>query len=90
MAYRSTPHESNEFSSNFMVFGKEMYMPVHVILECPDKLSKQEYVQGLRDRLEDAYDVAGEHLQSIASRQKRYYDVKLTRVLMNQRNQCGQ
>ena len=34
-----------------------------------------EYVQGLRDRLEDAYDCAREHFQSSAGRQKRYYDL---------------
>ena len=40
----------------------------------PDLSSNQddlEYVYGLRDRLEDAYDVATDHLQSSASRQKR-------------------
>ena len=77
MAYRSTPHESTGFSPNFMVFGKDLYMPIDVMMGQPDE-SKDEldYVQGLRKRLEDAYDVAREHLQSSADRQKRYYDVR--------------
>ena len=65
MVYRSTPHESTGLSPNFMVFGKEMYMPVDVMMGHPDHLSnwdEYEYVQGLRNMLEDAYDVAREHL----------------------------
>ena len=78
MAYRGTPHESTGFSPNFMVYGKELFMPVDVMMGHPESGSGKdelEYVQGLRDRLEDAYDVAREHLQSSAIRQKRYYDV---------------
>ena len=78
MAYRGTPHESTGFSPNFMVYGKELFMPVDVMMGRPGSESSRdelEYVQGLRDRLEDAYDVAREHLQSSANRQKRYYDV---------------
>ena len=78
MAYRGTPHESTGFSPNFMVYGKELFMPVDVMMGHPGSESSRdelEYVQGLRNRLEDAYDVAREHLQSSANRQKRYYDV---------------
>ena len=56
-----------------------MYMHVGVMMGCPGNLSnwdELEYFQGLRDRLEDAYDVAREHFQSSASRPKRYYDVR--------------
>ena len=79
MMYRSTLHESTDFSSKVMMFKKEMYMPVDVMMTCPDSLSNQnelEYIQGLRDSLKDAYDVAREHLQSSASRHKRYYDIR--------------
>ena len=41
--------------------------------------AKLEFIQGLRDRLEDAFDVAGEHLLSSASRQKSYYDARTTK-----------
>ena len=78
MAYRSTPHESIGFSPNFMVFGKELYMPIDVMVGQPEDSSQNEldYVQGLRERLEDAYEIARENLQSSAVRQKRYYDVR--------------
>ena len=62
MACRSTPHESTGFSPNFIVFGKEMSMPVDVMIGCPNSLSNQDelaYVQRLRDRLEDAMMLPG-------------------------------
>ena len=52
MVYRSTPHEPTGFSPNFRVFEE---------MEHPDNLSIQdelECIHCLRDRLEDAYDVA--------------------------------
>ena len=61
-----------------MVFGKEMCIPVDVMMKCPDNSSnwdELEYDQVLRDRLEDVHDVARGYLQSTASRQKTYYDV---------------
>jgi transposase InsO family protein len=79
MAYRSTPHESTGFSPNFMVYGRELYMPLDVMMGQPESSEDQnelEYVQKLRERLEDAYEIAREHLQENANRQKRYYDVK--------------
>ena len=77
MAYRATPHESTGFSPNYMVYGREMHMPIDVMLEerCPQEEDELGYVQGLRERLEDAYDVAREHLGRSANRQKRYHDV---------------
>ena len=98
IAYRSTPHESTGFSPNFMVFGKEMNMPVDVMTGHPNSLSDQdklEYVQGLRDRLEDAYDVAREYLQSSADSKRgimrlHFFLMRLMRVLMNQGIWCGQ
>ena len=62
-----------------MVFGKEMNRPGDAMMGCPDSLSNQdelEYIWGLRDRLEDTYDVAREHLKSSVTRQKKYYDVR--------------
>ena len=71
MAYRSTPHESTGFSPNYMVFGKELYMPIDVMMGPPDDspdCDELDYVTGLRERLEDAYDVAREHLQTSANK----------------------
>ena len=53
-------------------------MPIHVMFGQPyssEKADELVYVQGLCERLEDAYDVAREHLEKSATRQRRYYDV---------------
>ena len=79
MAYRSTPHESTGFSPNFLVYGRELSMPIDVMFGLPDEEAGRdelEYVQRMRARLEDAYDVAREHLKQDAVKQKRYYDVR--------------
>jgi len=78
MAYRGTPHESTGFSPNFMVYGRELYMPIDVMMGRPQSEAgdELEYTRGLRERLEEAYDVAREHLKTDAVRQKRYYDLR--------------
>ena len=78
MAYRGTPHESTGFSPNFMVYGRELFMPIDVMMGLPESSGEDEldYVQSLRRRLEEAYEVAREHLKVDAIRQKRYYDVR--------------
>ena len=79
MAYRATPHESTGFSPNFLVYGRELYMPLDVVMGQPEgseAIDELEYVKDLRERLEDAYDIAREHLRESAERQKRHYDVR--------------
>ena len=59
-----------------MVYGRE---PVDVILgrpEVSEEGDELDYVRELRERLEDGYEVAREHLKLSANRQKRYNNVK--------------
>ena len=58
------------FSPNFMVFGRELFMPIDMMFGQPYTSEKAElaYVQGLCERLEDSYDVAREHLEKSATR----------------------
>jgi hypothetical protein len=78
MAYRGTPHEATGFSPNFMVYGRELHFPVDVMMGQPNGVAEDEltYIKGLRYRLEEAYELAREHLGRDAVRQKRYYDLK--------------
>jgi len=80
MAYRSTPHESSGITPNFMMFGRELSMPVDVMLgpSPQQKLSTLEYVKKLSDRLTYSYRLAREQLKHAAERQKRLYDKKST------------
>ena len=79
MAYRGTPHESTGFNPYFKVYGRELYMPIDIMmrrLECSEDVDELDYVQELRERLEDAYEAAREHLKLSAIKQKSYYDVR--------------
>ena len=79
MAYSGTLHNSTGFSPNFMVFGRELFMPIYVMFGQPyssEKVDGLAYVQGLRERLEDIYDVAREHIEKSTLRQKRYYNIQ--------------
>lgn len=80
MAYRSTPHEGSGLTPNFMMYGRELAMPVDVMLgPSPQQaLSTLEYVKKLRDRLTYAYKLARETLRRSAERQKKLYDRKKT------------
>ena len=54
-------------------------MPTDILMgrpECSEEVDEPLYVQVIRERLEDAYEVAREHLKLSANRQKRYYDVR--------------
>ena len=37
MAYRSTRHSSTGFTPNYLLTGREMRLPAHVIFSAPDK-----------------------------------------------------
>jgi len=78
MAYRSTPHESTGYTPNYLLFGREITMPVdlQIGLSPPyEKLPKDEYVKQLRERLQTAHQSVRESLKSAAKRNKRYYDI---------------
>lgn len=79
MAYRSSPHESTGMTPNELMLGREISMPIDVMVGLPpDQEPKREpqYVEDLRARLEDAYSLARENLGVSAERRKRYYDLK--------------
>ena len=64
-------------------------MPVNVMMGCPDIWSNRhelEYVHRLRDRLENVYYAAREHLQSSACRHKRFYYVRANKNLNQPRD----
>ena len=53
-------------------------MPIDVMMGHPEEeaVDELEYTRGLRHRLEEAHEVAREHLRISATRQGRYYDLK--------------
>jgi hypothetical protein len=81
-AYRATPHESTGLSPNLLMLGREVRLPVEVMLgsaapnDEEDVTSYGEYVSKLRDRMQHAHAVARKHLKGAAVRQKDAYDAK--------------
>ena len=65
MAYRATPHESTRLTPNEMMLGRDISMPLDVLIGlAPEMETKDEteYVEDLRIRLENAYATARENL----------------------------
>ena len=80
MAYRSTPHEATKMTPNKLMFGRENYMPMDILLPpSPDQeelTSTDKYADQLKITLNNAYKLARENLKHAAVRQKKLYDLK--------------
>ena len=80
MAYRATSQESTRLSPNKMMLGREVALPLDVVMgrpredtpPCPTK-----YTEWLRQSLEGAHRFAREQLGKASVRQKRGYDKKV-------------
>ena len=79
MAYRSTPQATTDLSPNYMMFGRELYMPVDVICGLPggeDEKTPVQYAVDLRSKLSYAYEVARSNTKKNVERQFKYYNRK--------------
>ena len=76
MAYRSTPHRTLGMSPNYMLFGREITMPVDVMLPSTpnEPVNCVEYVKRLKLKLQYCYDLASRQLKKGAETQKRLYN----------------
>ena len=80
LAYRSSVHEATGFSPNWMTYGREVNMPIDIMLGDLDMHvaeSPLPYVRDMRRRLIESYRVARQHLQIAAERNKVRYDLKV-------------
>ena len=66
-------------SPNLLMLGREVEVPLDVSTEAPpDALTLQtDYAQAVQKRLATAHDLARQHLNKAAIRQKRNYDKRL-------------
>ena len=76
MAYRATPHETTGLTPNYMMFGREVSMPVDVMFPLPadDQYTPNLYAKKLQDKLSYAYQLARSTLKKNAERQQRLYN----------------
>lgn len=88
MAYRAATHESTKFTPNKLMFGREVSLPIDVIAGDPN-VPKQtvcpiEYVEWVKNALQNAYQIAHENIETSFQTHKRYYDVKLKARAFNE------
>jgi hypothetical protein len=79
MSYRSAVHSSTKFSPHYLLFGREMKLPLDLTLKInQDKEYKPtEYVASLRKQLEVAHEEARKNNLAAQRYQKEYFDRKL-------------
>lgn len=80
MAYRSSVHDSIDETPTRMTFGRDIILPVDLIVGSPKQPPGSEnlpnYISDLRDRLIKIHDVARGKLNQASGRQKRNYDTR--------------
>lgn len=80
LAYRSAVQESTGESPAMMMLGREITLPVDLILPSPElEIQEQEYVSDIRENIQQAHENAREKLGVAAERQARCYDRNTTK-----------
>ena len=76
LAYRSSVQESTGESPAMMMLGREITLPVDLMLPppIPDEMPEQEYVADVREKLLIVHENAREKLGLAAERQAKLYD----------------
>ena len=79
MAYRSSVNETTGYTPNMMMLGRDVTVPLDIQFANPQnaKEFQTEFVSNLQSRMEQAHEMAREHIQTEMRRQKRYHDNKL-------------
>lgn len=82
-AYRSTPHPATGYSPNYMMFGREVNIPVDLIYRIPTVSdvpgNSTGYVDKLQQTFQHVYNMARHHLKENAERLKKDHDTRLTK-----------
>ena len=78
-AIRSTVNRSTGFTPNMMMLGREVMLPVDLMIASKDSehLYPAEYVKKLKEVMNQVHTLAREKLVSYQNRQQRDYDLKL-------------
>ena len=82
--YNCTPHESTKFTPYELMFGRKPKLPIDLEYESEreDNQSKstKEYINDLKDRLEQTRKIIESHTEKAKKKQKKYYDRKTKSV----------
>ena len=79
MAYRSSVNETTGYTPNMMMLGREVTVPLDIQFANPNNIKEFQsaFASNLQSRMEQAHEIAREHIQTEMRRQKRYHDNKL-------------
>ncbi|XP_052074002.1 uncharacterized protein LOC127711879 [Mytilus californianus] len=77
--YNCTRHESTGVAPYFLMFGRQPRLPIDLAfgLHKDTKMPATKYIQGLRDRLACAYQLATEASKKAQATQKEAYDLRV-------------
>ena len=75
-AYRSAVHNATGYSPNFLMFGRELYTPLDIIIKTPSnsQTSSDAYVDRQQNLLYNTYWMVRDQLNATMLTNKRYYD----------------
>ena len=79
MAYRRTPHSVTRFSPYYLVYGREMRLPVEDDLRIKrkvDEVNYEQYVRELAEKLKAANQIVKRENKKGQQKSKQYYDRK--------------
>lgn len=79
LAYRSSVHESTGVSPNKMVFGRQVALPIDLVLgrTNPEKGNTSEYIQNLSDKINVIHNFARENIKLNSQSMIREYNAKI-------------
>lgn len=81
LAYRASPQETSGMSPNFLMFGREVGIPLSLFAgRVPGHdggVTEEEYALKVHEQLEEAFEIARESARVAQQRQKNYYDLKV-------------
>jgi len=79
-AYRSSRHESTQYSPNYLVFGRETRSPADLVFGTPPTsvpANVDDFIDEVEVRMKQAYALVRRHLGIAANRNKYYYDLRV-------------
>ena len=76
MAYRTAVHSTTQQTPYFMMFGREILLPIDILYGNPNPSNEEteDYATEVRRRLESAFEIARANIATQHQRQKRNYD----------------
>ena len=80
MSYRSAMHETMKLTPEMLMFGRELRVPLNLLLGRPhadiEELSYLKNAERLRASIASVHDFARDHQQAGSQRMKRRYDIR--------------